>query len=154
MLPVYRIEAYKRESDIDHISYTFVAFACATYYATNMSSSQCGGPSRAPAAGCGAGRIPGRSTTQPQQPVQQSSSKFKGNCLSLEGQIFDCSDYKQANKYQSTIKQISEYIRSEFKHGGDICSSIMNEAKITIPSLRPLRSWIPTRQQYQRNCCS
>jgi len=27
----------------------------------------------------------------------------RANCLSLEGQIFDCSDYKQANKYQLTI---------------------------------------------------
>jgi len=71
-------------------------------------------------------------TTQPQQPLQQSSSRFKGNCLSLKGQVFDCLDYKQADKYQSTIKQISEYVGSEFKHRGNICSSIVNEVKITI----------------------
>jgi len=76
-----------------------------TSYMTNMSSFQHGGSSgRAPAAGHGAGRNPGYGTTQPRQPLQQSSLRFKGNCLSLEGQVFDCSDYKQANKYQLTIK--------------------------------------------------
>ena len=99
-----------------------------------MLSFQRGGPSgRASATGHGAGRTPGRGTAQPRQPVQQTSSRFKGNCLSLEGQIFDCSDYKQADKYQSTVKRISEYVGSEFKHGGDIRSSIVNEAKITVP---------------------
>ena len=47
--------------------------------------------------------------------------------------MFDCLDYKQADKYQTTVKQISEYVGPEFKHGGDIRSSIVNEAKITIP---------------------
>jgi len=99
-----------------------------------MSSFQRGGPSgRASATGRGAGRTPGRGTAQPRQPVQQTSSRFKGNCLSLEGQIFDCSDYKQADKYQSTVKRISEYVGAEVKHGSDIRSSIVSEAKITIP---------------------
>jgi len=31
------------------------------------------------------------------------------------------------------MKRISEYVRLEFKHGGDIRSSIVNEAKITVP---------------------
>ncbi len=100
----------------------------------NMSSFQHGGSSgHAPAAGHGTGRNPGCGTIQPRQPLLQSSSRFKGNCLSLEGQVFDCSDYKQADKYQSTIKQISEYVGLEFKHGGDIRSSIVNEAKIAVP---------------------
>jgi len=46
--------------------------------------------------------------------------------------VFDHSDYKQADKYQRTVKRISKYAGSEFKHGGDICSSIVNEAKITV----------------------
>jgi len=105
-----------------------------TSYATNMSTIQCGGSSgHAPAAGHGAGRNPGRGTTQLRQPLQQSSLRFKGNCFSLKGQVFDCSDYKQADKYQSTMKCISKYVRLEFKHGGDIHSSIVNEAKIAVP---------------------
>jgi len=98
-----------------------------------MSTTQCGGSSGRSTAARGAGRNPGCGRFQTRQPVQQSSAKFKGNCLSLEGQVFDCLDYKQANKYQSTVKQISEYVGSEYKHGGDIRSSIVNETKTTIP---------------------
>jgi len=47
--------------------------------------------------------------------------------------VFDCSDYKQADRYQSTVKRISEYVGSEFKHDGDIRSSSVNETKTTIP---------------------
>ena len=36
--------------------------------------------------------------------------KFKGNSTDQEGYTFDCSDYKQAEKYVSTIKRIAEYV--------------------------------------------
>ena len=32
-------------------------------------------------------------------PKAMTSNKFKGNCADLDGHIFDCSDYKQANTY-------------------------------------------------------
>jgi len=54
-------------------------------------------------------------------------AKFKGNCPELSGYIFDCSDYKQADNYQTTIRRIAEYIGSEYKHGGDIRSTVENE---------------------------
>ena len=94
---------------------------------------QRGGSSGRTPTGRGAGRQSGHGTVQLRQPVQQNTLRFKGNCLSLEGQIFDCSDYKQADKYQTTVKRISEYVGSEYKHGGDIRSLIVNEIKITVP---------------------
>jgi hypothetical protein len=72
-------------------------------------------------------------TRQGRPPQQPTSVKFKGNCTDLAGYIFDCSDYKQADNYVTTVKRISEYIGSEYKHGGDIRSSIINEALYAIP---------------------
>ena len=62
----------------------------------------------------------------------QASTKFKGNCAELEGHIFDCLDYKQADAYVHTLKRVSEYVRATYKCGGDIHSSIINEAVVTI----------------------
>ena len=64
-----------------------------------------------------------------------SPTKFKGNCSELGGHIFDCSDYKQADIYTTTVKRIADYVGSEYKHGGDIRSTITTGilAKIKIP---------------------
>ena len=53
--------------------------------------------------------------------------------MDLEGYTFDCSDYKQAEKYVSIIKSITEYVGAEYKYGGDIRSTLENEVRITIP---------------------
>ena len=50
------------------------------------------------------GRTQGRSYNQ-----NNRTTKFKGNSTDLEGYTFNCSDYKQAEKYVSTIKRITEY---------------------------------------------
>jgi len=42
-----------------------------------------------------------------------SSNKFVGNCADLGGHIFDCSDYRQADKYNTTVRRIVEYVGSE-----------------------------------------
>ena len=71
--------------------------------------------------------------TRPQQ-EQAVSSKFRGNSEHLQGNIFDCSNYKQAENFVTTLKRISEYVGAEYKHGGDIRASILfNEGKINIP---------------------
>ena len=67
------------------------------------------------------------------QQEQTVSSKFKGNSEHLQGNIFDCSDCKQADNFVTTLKHISEYVSAEYKRGGDIRASILNEGKITIP---------------------
>ena len=53
----------------------------------------------------GCGKTQGRSYNQ-----NNRTPKFKGNSTDLEGYTFDCSDYKQAEKYVSTIKRIAEYV--------------------------------------------
>ena len=74
------------------------------------------------------GRTQGHSYNQ-----NNRTSKFKGNSTDLEGYTFDCSDYKQAEKYVSTIKRITEYVGIEYKYGGDIRSTLENEVRIKIP---------------------
>jgi len=64
---------------------------------------------------------------------QVVTKKFTGNHDKLQGCIFDCSDSRQADMFVTTLKQISEHVGSEYKHGGDIRSSLLNEVKATIP---------------------
>lgn len=66
------------------------------------------------------------------QKTTVTTGKFKGNCAELLGHIFDCSDYKQANKYVTNMKRIAEYISAEYKQGGNIHSTIKNETATTI----------------------
>ena len=69
-----------------------------------------------------------------------STYKFKGNCSELTGYVFDCSDYKQADIYTTTVKRVADHVGAEYKHGGDIRSSINNETRyiIEIPKMMPL----------------
>ena len=76
----------------------------------------------------GRGRTQGSSYNQ-----NNRTPKFKRNSTDLEGYTFDCSNYKQAEKYVSTIKRIAEYVGAEYKYGGDIRSTLKNEVLITIP---------------------
>ena len=60
------------------------------------------------------------------------------------GYTFDCSNYKQVEKYVSTIKRIAEYVGAEYKYGGDICSTLKNKVRITIQnSVTPVADPIP-----------
>ena len=60
-------------------------------------------------------------------------NKFKGNSTALEGYIFDCSDSKQADKFITAIKRILEHVGTEYKYGGNICSSVENSTRFAIP---------------------
>jgi hypothetical protein len=93
-----------------------------------------GPPSGRPqqARGRGRGGRNGRGGHAPNQ-AQRQQTKFKGNCTELQGQIFDCSDYRQADTFVNTLKRISEYVGAKYKHGGDIRSSIIHETKATLP---------------------
>ena len=89
------------------------------------------GSERATRGGRGRGRP---SPRKPQvKPSGTVSKKFQGNCDKLQGCIFDCSHSKQADTFVTTLKRISEHVGSEYKHGGDIRSSILNEARTNIP---------------------
>ena len=93
-------------------------------------TSRRGGPSDHQRQGQTRGRGRGDENRRPQR---QSPTKFRGNCIDLQGQVFDCSDYKQADTFVNTLKRISEYIGAEYKHGGDIHSSILHKVKIIVP---------------------
>jgi hypothetical protein len=89
-----------------------------------------------PAARGGRGR--GRpSRRPPAKAAGPTTKKFTGNNDKLQGCIFDCSDSKQADTFVTTLKRISEHVGAEFKHGGDIRSSIINEERFTIPTPTP-----------------
>ena len=75
----------------------------------------------------GRGQNPGNRIAVP------TVTKFKGHTIALSGFIFDCSDYKQADVYTTTLKRIAEYVGAEYKHGGDISASITNGKLMNIP---------------------
>ena len=60
-------------------------------------------------------------------------NKSKGKSTALEGYIFYCSDSKQADKFITAIKRISEHVGTKYKYGGDIRSSIENSTRFAIP---------------------
>ena len=66
----------------------------------------------------------------------QTNIKFHGACEALKDKIFDCSDYKQADTYATTIKRVAEYVGSQYKNGGDVRATILTESKFNIP--RPI----------------
>ena len=65
--------------------------------------------------------------------TRQAFSKFKENTPELEGYIFDCSDNKQADRYVTSMKRIAEHVGTNFRNGGDICSTIEQVKRYDIP---------------------
>jgi hypothetical protein len=98
----------------------------------SSSSRRSGCPSGRSQASQGRGRGRVSCNTAGTQP-RQASSKFTGNCTEVQGQIFDCSDYKQADTFVHSHKRISEYVGAEYRNGGDISSSLLNARKFEIP---------------------
>jgi hypothetical protein len=77
----------------------------------------------------GRGNCSGRGS----QRTTPNAGKFKGNCAELSGYVFDCADYRQADKYVTNMKRIAEYLGAEYKQGGDIRSTVENEQALPIP---------------------
>jgi hypothetical protein len=63
-----------------------------------------------------------KAPTVPRQP------KFEGKCDDLKGQIYDCSDSRQADVYVKTTKEMAEHVGRTFKYGMD--------ARLSIESLK------------------
>ena len=61
-----------------------------------------------------------------------SSTKFQGACTELKRHVFDCSNYKQADKFSTMLKKLTEHVGVTYKNGGNVCSSIAVETKHTI----------------------
>ena len=62
-----------------------------------------------------------------------SKSKFRGNCAELEGNIYDCSNYRQADMFVTTTRRIAEHMGANYSRGGDIRRFIENGQVIAIP---------------------
>ena len=56
--------------------------------------------------------------------------KFEGGCDDLKGNIYDCSDSKQADLFIKTTKVIAEYVGRTYKYGGDVMHAI---EKLEVP---------------------
>ena len=44
-------------------------------------------------------------------------ARFNGRCEELIGNIYDCTDIRQADQYTKTTKEIAEYIGRNYKYG-------------------------------------
>jgi hypothetical protein len=58
--------------------------------------------------------------------------KFEGNCDDLKGNIYNCSDAKQADIFIKTTKVIAEYVGRTYKYGGDVMEAV---EKLEVPVL-------------------
>ena len=112
-------------------------------YSTHMSpannNSGCSNGGRGCQSGHGQGcNCQNGQTKSNQSTTQASSKKFKGACDELKGHVFDCSDYKQANRFSMMLKKLTEHIGVTYKNGGNIHASIVAETKSTVPVLPAL----------------
>ena len=73
-----------------------------------------------------------------------ASTKFHGDCPDLKDHIYDCSDYRQADKFHQTSKKLVEYVGREYTYGGDIASSLSNLRIFDIPIPDPPQPDDPT----------
>jgi len=53
-------------------------------------------------------------------------TKFEGKCADLKGHVYDCSTSKQADQFNKTTKEISEYVGRTYTYGGDTQLAIEN----------------------------
>ena len=47
------------------------------------------------------------------------SVKFQGGKEELNGNYFNCTGYKQSDRFVKTVQKIADYIGQEYKNGGD-----------------------------------
>jgi len=80
-----------------------------------------------------ASRSGGTSSNNSSIRTRSQSTVFTGGCSELKGKIYDCTTYKQADRFILTTKAIAEYVGRSFQNGGDIRASILNEKLFTIP---------------------
>jgi hypothetical protein len=51
-----------------------------------------------------------RNNSYYKKPTTYQEPKFEGRCDELKGQIYDCTDFRQANGYTKTTKEIAKYV--------------------------------------------
>jgi hypothetical protein len=73
------------------------------------------------------------SSSNHQPTTAKAEPKFQGRNEDLKGRVFDCVDGKQADQYAVTMKEIAEYIGSNYVYGADIRWSLEHEAPFVVP---------------------
>jgi hypothetical protein len=63
--------------------------------------------------------------------VQQP--KFEGMCDGLKGFTFDCTNSRQTTGFNTSIKELAEYVGRTYTYGGDIRCTVENEKKFLVP---------------------
>jgi hypothetical protein len=63
--------------------------------------------------------------------VQQP--KFEGRCDDLKGFTFDCTDSRQTAGYNTSIKELAEYVGRTYTYGGDIRWTVENKKMFNVP---------------------
>jgi hypothetical protein len=58
---------------------------------------------------------------------------FQGRCDDLRGHVFDCAVGKEADRYTVTMKEMAEYIGSNFTYGAYIRWSLEHEEEFVVP---------------------
>jgi hypothetical protein len=77
-------------------------------------------------------RYGGRGGFTNRKPATEKAPEFEGRCDSLKGFVFDCSDGKQSDAYNTTMKEIIGYVGREYVNGGDIRSTIEYEVMFQV----------------------
>ena len=66
-----------------------------------------------------------------------NKEKFKGKCKELEGFIFDANRYNQADEYIRTVREIAEYVGTNYDHGSDVRQAIEEGVRPTF--MKPVK---------------
>ena len=61
-----------------------------------------------------------------------AATKFEGKCKELRGNVYDCSDMKQADLFAKMTKEIAGFVGRTYKYGGDIRLVVENLEMVSI----------------------
>ena len=62
------------------------------------------------------------------------NSGFVGGIDDLKGFYYDCSSYKQADRFVTTSKEINDYVGKNYSNGGDVRHTLENGELMDIPN--------------------
>ena len=62
------------------------------------------------------------------------NSGFVGGIDDLKGYYYDCSSYKQADRFVTTSKEINDYVGKNYSNGGDVRHTLENGELMDLPN--------------------
>jgi hypothetical protein len=85
----------------------------------------------------------GRAATVSNTAATVRQAGFIGKCLDLEGHIYDCTDPRQSDIFMKTMKEIAEYVGTNFKNGGDVRLAV---EMLELPTLTRPTAAVPDKE--------